>query len=452
MSNSKHSTTTYTSISNNYEEPSDVGSLGVVVYGYDGLPMLLPSLDYVPEPEHPPSPDYVSGPKHPPSPVYVPYVPEPAYPEFMPLEDDVFPAEEQPLSAGVSPAANSPGYITESDPEEDPEEDDEDLDEDPTDYPADRDDEEEEEESFKDDANDEEEDEDKDEEEEEHLAPADSVPRPTYHTTARMSIQAQTPIPFPCEAEVDRVLAISTPPPSPLTSCSSPLPHIPSPPLPVSSPLPMSPLPLPISPTHPLGYRAAMIRLRAEADVPEVTLSPWKRLCITPGPKYKIEESLSAPTARPTRGFRADYGFVGTLDAEIRQDLDIEVGYGITDTWDEMVEVMQEIAPTTLEGVNQRVTNIVTTVRKDTDEIYGRLDDAQDDRSLMSVQLNLLRRDRRSHARTPRLMESEARASHEAWVQSMDVSDMVHYEIRALQTKVLAQQTEIGDLRAADRR
>ncbi|GKC34235.1 hypothetical protein Tco_1046619, partial [Tanacetum coccineum] len=51
---------------------------------------------------------------------------------------------------------------------------------------------------------------------------------------------------------------------------------------------------------------------------------------------------------------------------------------------------------------------------QDTDEIYGRLDDAQDDRSLMSGQLNLLHRDRRSHARTARLIESEARASHEA--------------------------------------
>ncbi|GKC00226.1 hypothetical protein Tco_0986362 [Tanacetum coccineum] len=30
---------TYTSISSDYEEPSDVGSPGVVIYGYDGLPM-----------------------------------------------------------------------------------------------------------------------------------------------------------------------------------------------------------------------------------------------------------------------------------------------------------------------------------------------------------------------------------------------------------------------------
>ncbi|GKG55762.1 hypothetical protein Tco_0574656, partial [Tanacetum coccineum] len=62
------------------------------------------------------------------------------------------------------------------------------------------------------------------------------------------------------------------------------------------------------------------------ADVLEVTLPPRKRLCIALGPIYEIEESSHAPTARPTRGFRADYGFVSTLDAEIRRDMDREIG------------------------------------------------------------------------------------------------------------------------------
>ncbi|GKF98081.1 hypothetical protein Tco_0296864, partial [Tanacetum coccineum] len=132
--------------------------------------------------------------------------------------------------------------------EEDPEEDDEDPEEDPVDYPNDRD------------ADDENED-----EEEEHLAPSDSVPPPVCHTTTRMSIRDQTPIPFPSAAEVDIFLAISTLPPSPLTSYSSPLPQIPSLPLPISSPLAVSPPPLPASHTYPLGYRAAMIRLRVES-------------------------------------------------------------------------------------------------------------------------------------------------------------------------------------------
>ncbi|GKG59601.1 hypothetical protein Tco_0607229, partial [Tanacetum coccineum] len=53
------------------------------------------------------------------------------------------------------------------------------------------------------------------------------------------------------------------------------------------------------------------------------------------------------------------------------------------------------------------MTDFVTTVRQDTDEIYVRLDDAHDDRSLMSGRLNMLFRDRRAHAHTALLMERE---------------------------------------------
>ncbi|GKE40999.1 hypothetical protein Tco_1464404, partial [Tanacetum coccineum] len=128
-----------------------------------------------------------------------------------------------------------------------------------------------------------------------------------------------------------------------------------------------------------------------------------KRLCIATGLKYEIGESSSAPTSRPTRGFRTDYGFVGTLDAEIRRDLD----------------------------------------REDTDEVYRRLDDAQDDRSLMSGQPNLLRRDRRSHARTTRLMESKAKASRKAWVQSMDAQLIEALtSLSTMQTQMVALQSQ----------
>ncbi|GJV89813.1 hypothetical protein Tco_1533751 [Tanacetum coccineum] len=227
------STVTYTEVSSPFEDLFDIGYPEV-----DGLPM-MPEDSYA----------------------YSRYTQS-----FVPPTDDVLPAEEQPLPATVSPIADSRSYITEFDPKEDLEEDDKDPEEDPADYPNERDDDEEEEESSKDDANDEEEDEDEDkEEEEEHLAPSDSVPPPACRTTAKMSIQDETPIPFLSAAEVDRFLAISTLPPSPFTSYSSTLPHIPSLPLPVSSPLPVSPPPLPASPTYPLGYRAAMIRLRAES-------------------------------------------------------------------------------------------------------------------------------------------------------------------------------------------
>ncbi|GKE14673.1 hypothetical protein Tco_1422250 [Tanacetum coccineum] len=254
--------------------------------------------------------------------------------------------------------------------------------------------------------------------------------------------------------QVARLLAIPTPPPLPLTSYSLPLPQIPYP-------------PLPASPTYPLGYRAAMIWLRAEspstshplplpppivlphirasmimmraaapstyilaprsetpssgtppllpiplptssphlllpstdcrADDPEVTLLPRKRLCIVIGPRFEVGECSYAPTARPTRGFRADYD-----------------------------EIAEEIPVTSVAELSQRVTNFVTTVRQDTDEIYVRLDDAQDDRLLMSSQLNSLRKDRRSHARTARHTESEARASHKAWVHRPQMIDTAH--------------------------
>ncbi|GJU45887.1 hypothetical protein Tco_1203153 [Tanacetum coccineum] len=104
-----------------------------------------------------PSPGYVPGPEHPP---LLDFVPEPVYPEFMLPEDDILLAEEQPVPAAVSPTTDSPGYITESDPEEDPKEDDEDPEEDPADYPTEKyDDDEEEEEPSRDDADEEEEEE-----------------------------------------------------------------------------------------------------------------------------------------------------------------------------------------------------------------------------------------------------------------------------------------------------
>ncbi|GKB56520.1 hypothetical protein Tco_0912706, partial [Tanacetum coccineum] len=78
-----------------------------------------------------------------------------------------------------------------------------------------------------------------------------------------MSIREQPPTPFWSEAEIAKLLDMPSPPPSPLYLWSSPL---------------------------PLSLR------------------------------YEVGESSCAPTARPTGGFRADYGFVATLDDEIRCD------------------------------------------------------------------------------------------------------------------------------------
>ncbi|GKA45786.1 hypothetical protein Tco_0738582 [Tanacetum coccineum] len=301
----------------------------------------------------PPSPDYVPSPEEPEQAPPLPdFVPHPVYPEFMPPEDEVLLAEEQPLPTAASPTANSPGYVLESDPEEDPEEDDdEDPEEDPADYLTDGgDDGDDEDESTDDDV-----DIEGDKEDEEHPSPADSIVvtlpavdhAPSAEETEPFETDesAATPPPHPAY-RIARLLAIPTPPPSPLSLWSSLLPHIPSPLLPlILSPLHVS-SPPPASPTYPLGYRAAMIRLRAEApstsyspprhiilshtradtppsgtplllpipaptsspslllpstnhgsDRPEVWLPPQKRLCFAFGPRYEVGESSSAPAA-----------------------------------------------------------------------------------------------------------------------------------------------------------
>nr|GFC64626.1 hypothetical protein [Tanacetum cinerariifolium] len=137
---------------------------------------------------------------------------------------------------------------------------------------------------------------------------------PAYRMTARISIPAPVPMPTWTGSEVVRLLAMSSPPASPLSPWSSPPPQIPFPPLPLilSPPSPiLSPAPPP-SPIRSMGYRA--------------------RLDIALGPRYEVGESSSAAAARPAGGLRADYGFVATIDREIVRDLEREVGYGITDS------------------------------------------------------------------------------------------------------------------------
>ncbi|GKF34706.1 hypothetical protein Tco_0107906 [Tanacetum coccineum] len=57
-----------------------------------------------------------------------------------------------------------------------------------------------------------------------------------------------------------------------------------------------------------------------------------------------------------------------------------------------------------------------------------------------------------SHRCTTLLIEEEARLSRAAWARSMDASDQVHSEGISLRTTVMAQQSEITELQAADRR
>ncbi|GKA89406.1 putative reverse transcriptase domain-containing protein [Tanacetum coccineum] len=148
-------------------------------------------------------------------------------------------------------------------------------------------------------------------------------------------------------------------------------------------------------------------------DRPEVTLPPRKRLGIALGPAYEVGESSSVVAARPAGGLRADYGFVATMDREIRRDPERDVGYGITDSWDEIVETLQGAPVSTDTELGRHMTTFETRVRQDSNEIYTRLDDKQSQRQLLAGRLNMLFRDRRAHAYTHHLMETEARLSRE---------------------------------------
>nr|GEY85135.1 hypothetical protein [Tanacetum cinerariifolium]GEZ51859.1 hypothetical protein [Tanacetum cinerariifolium] len=341
MSDSEHSSVTYTSVPSNVEEYSDIGSPEV-----DGPP----SPDYVPGPEEPEqaplSPDYVPRPDEPeqapPSHVYLPYVPELVYSEYMPPEDDVFPAEEQLLPVAATPTADSPEYILEFDPKRDPKEDDE---EDPADYTTD-------------------------------------------------SIVVALPA-------VDHV---------PSEEVTEPLPQIPSPPLPIPSPPPNSP-------TH--------------IEIPKSCLPLRMRLRFaSPTPSQEVGESSAVGAARqdepavarddPYSLVRKElYGFVDRVDVAHGHPMSSELDYGITDTWDELVGAIEEIAPTTLQGVNQRVTDLSTLLSK----------------------------------RLPSCMrEREARMDREAWGLSMDASDNARSDVMSLRTTLVAQHASIIDLQAADRR
>ncbi|GJZ90641.1 hypothetical protein Tco_0662568 [Tanacetum coccineum] len=383
MSDSEHSTVTYTSVSILVEDDSDIGSPGIngpPIMPEDPYAYIMaayqvpPSPDYIPGPEVPPSPDYIPGPEEPQSPPPLDFVLEPMYPEYIPQEDEILSAEEQPLPVAASPTADSLGYVPESDPEEDL-----------ADYPADKDD------------YDDDEDEDEDEEEEEeHPAPADSIP-----------------------------------------------PVHPSPPLPIPSPPPNSP-------TH--------------IEIPESCLPLQKRVRFaSPTPSHEVGESSAVGAARqdghavakedPYSIARGDlYGFVDMIDVAPRHPMSRELDYGITDTWDDLVGAIDEIAPTTLEGVNQRVTDLSTIVEQETTIMYGIMEDAQDDRSQLRDRVNLLYRDRTVHRRLAVMIEREAKMAREAWGLSMDASDYARSDVMSLHTTVMAQSALISEFQSADHR
>ncbi|GJY50586.1 hypothetical protein Tco_0441433 [Tanacetum coccineum] len=460
------------------EEVSEGGVPRVIVLGYDGLliqPVAPPLPDYIPGPEDPQTPPIPQD-EDEREPMFVQvhdpdYLLEPIYPEYIPLKDDhEFSAEEQPLPPIDSPTAESPRYVTESDPEEDLEEYEDDETEDgPVDYLMDGGDDGDDDDgdSSRDDANNEDEDEEdeEDEEEEEHLAPADSAivvpidepvlpPKGTepvippsstdINIGARITVRPQTSISLPPEAEVERLLTMTTPSPSLPISLSPPsagerlarctAPHAHLPPLPptsgclthiqtlrivssqtlidaVTTALPPPPLP----PLPPSLYIPPPVSRRD--DIPESEQPPLKRLYLsTLGSRYEVGESS---TTRPTRGQGIDYGFVSTVDAEERQQGIRDVGYGIKDTWVDPAEVVLEIAPMTVGEVNTRVIELAELHEQDIQDLYALLEDAQD----------------------IWMVEEEAYASREAWAHSIGLSQATHQELQTHRDHVYAHET-----------
>nr|GEY93596.1 putative reverse transcriptase domain-containing protein [Tanacetum cinerariifolium]GEY93608.1 putative reverse transcriptase domain-containing protein [Tanacetum cinerariifolium] len=370
------------------EDSAETEPPRVIVYGYDGLLI---------QPVTPPSPDYVPGPKHPPSPIEIPYVPDPEYPVYLAPSDDKAPLEDQPLPVDASPIAASLDNVADFDPEEDPEDDQADYladGGDGDDEPFDNDDD--------DDTNDEDLEEElfEDEEEEEHLAPADpsAVPivDPVLSAGDAEALEADEPTHTPGSPIIiplsqtrlrrERKTVRTEPPMSAfMEACIARHASLPSPPLLV----PSLPLPLPSSLTTsltntgaPLGYRAAMIRMRAllpstfhRTNILEADMPPQKRACLTtPTPEFKIGESFAAGAARQP----------GPTESDLRQ----------------------------------RVIELDTTVRQRTNEFEIRFEEAQDDRALLRAQVNTLFRDRPDHCRTTMLIDREAMYAREAWAYS----------------------------------
>ncbi|GKB92716.1 hypothetical protein Tco_0964988 [Tanacetum coccineum] len=304
------------------------------------------------------------------------------YPEYLAPFDVEAPLEDQPLPIDASPTALSPGYVADSDTKEDSEEDPE---EDHADYPADKGDDDNEpsndDDDYTDDGDEEPfEDEDDDEDEEEHLALADSSavpvvdPVPSARDTEAFETDKSAPTPRSPQIRIPfaqtrlrraRKTVKLKPPMSPSMEAriaeyipSPPLPPLPSslhlpPPVPTSLPLPSSPLPpLPVS----LFIPPPVDR---REDIPEAELPPRKRLCSTaPTSRYEVGESLTA-APRPTGGHRADYGFIGTTDAEIRRQRAEEVGYGIRDVWVDPIEAVEEDGQDRQTQLFQRVDGLV---------------------------------------------------------------------------------------------
>nr|GEU47608.1 hypothetical protein [Tanacetum cinerariifolium] len=203
------------------------------------------------------------------------YVPEPEYPKYLEPPGDDIVAEDQPHADDVVPTALSSGYIFDSDLKEDPNE------EKNADYANEPEEEDPKEEDPKE--------EDPEEEESDDNTASEEEPSEGFDDTepSKPSEEDET------AARVAELLDMPTPPPSPLTPMSSPLPQIPSPSLHVPSPPPIPSLPLP-----------QLVHIETHAPEQDVAAALLM---------FEVGESSVAATAKPPIDL---YGFVDTTEAK----------------------------------------------------------------------------------------------------------------------------------------
>ncbi|GKE03956.1 hypothetical protein Tco_1395974, partial [Tanacetum coccineum] len=200
-------------------------------------------------------------------------------------------------------------------------------------------------------------------------APTPPSPRPLR---ARISVRLSPPMRASIEVRIIEYAFAATPPslpPSLLSPWSSSLPQITSPPLPLPSP--------PTSPTYAealLGYRAAMIRLRAASP-----------------PTHNPSEIPSPPLLLPSTAHRDDI-----LDANMkdRHTLAHRVDYGFVDTVD-----------TSIRASESRVMTAI----------------GEDDRALLGDQVSILRRERRYFRSMASSYKHEAVIAGQAWSHSKNM-------------------------------
>ncbi|GJV60741.1 hypothetical protein Tco_1466841 [Tanacetum coccineum] len=328
------------------------------------------------------------------SPAYVPdpmeldehvpvYVSEPEHPEYHVPSDDDIPVEDQPYADDASPTAESPGYIVDSDsmeedsidyqdePEDDDGDDEEDDDEDPEEDPSEEHKPEDDDEDPEEDPSEEHEPEDEDTREDETTV---TPPPPPRHRGARISVRPEPLMAASTQALINVFAAES----------------------------PLFPPP-PTSPAYdqaPLYHRAAMIRMRD--DIPEEDMPPRRRFVLTaPPPGCDVAESAAA--ARPPRG---QYDFVDTIGAG--QGLIRSPGHDartIARAADRAKDVGHVIAlqaskhrmMTSIEEVNLRVSYQAQVRRRESEDFYTQLHDAQTDRKDIRLEIDVVRGQRTAY-------------------------------------------------------